>query len=540
MPSFIRLLKAGLAGPIIIGFFFTFSAYATNSNEGMLKKWYENFIAEKGYITSLLSIILIIFMLVIINKKLKKIIQKRNNDLIDSKSQLQSKNSILHELAFYDVLTHLPNRSLFDQKLNEAIVDFKEYDKHFSLMYIDLDNFKYTNNTFGHSYGDKILKEVATRLKTISTYQYFPGRLGGDEFAILVYNDIDENQIRNKADQIICLINKPFLIGNYEVNLSASIGIVICKEKNISCETIMRDADIAMYKAKERGKNRYCLFDKMMNKEISERLIMSNALIHALDNNELTVYYQPIYDVTEMKIIAFESLLRWNHPHFSQFSPEKFIKLSEEIGIIHDIGRWVIKESFKFAEKINRNRHEKIIVSINISPLQMSLDSFIDTMDNLIKETHIDYSLIGIEITETTLINSFDKCMNNLSELKKRGAKILLDDFGMGYSSLNYLWRLPISTVKIDKSFVSNIIVDKKARNLTGSIIELSHKLNLTTVAEGVETVEQLSLLSHLGCTSIQGFFFSKALPENRAIKLINDTVPQNSNNLSQPLIFSH
>ncbi len=540
MPRLSRLLKTGLLGLMMTGFFTSaFPAYAISPDEEIHKMWNENFISNLGHLTTFFVVVLLIFMFVIINRKLQKIVQKRTNELQVSKSRLQSTNSMLHELAFYDVLTNLPNRTLFDQKLNDAIVEFKKDNKYFSVMYIDLDNFKYTNNTFGHKYGDKILKEVAARLNAINTYQYFLGRLGGDEFAILVYNDIDEKQIRNKADEIISIINKPFLIGKYEVNLSASIGIVFCKEKNVTCETIMKDADIAMYKAKESGKNRYILFDKKMNKEISERLMMSNALIHAIENHELTVHYQPIYNVTGPRIIAFEALLRWNHPFFSKFPPERFIKLSEEIGIIHDIGRWVIKESFKFAEKINRNRNEKIIVTINISPLQMSLDNFIDTIDRIIKEAKIDYSLIGLEITETTLINSFDKCMNILSELKKRGMKILLDDFGMGYSSLNYLWRLPISTVKIDKSFINNITGNHKARQLTGSIIELSHKLDLTTVAEGVETDEQLSLLTHLGCTAIQGFLFSEAIPEKKAIKLIKDPVSPNSKNHSSPFILS-
>ncbi len=498
--------------------------------EKIYKKWFgEEFSASKGLaktqIAAFLLAIFLIILFVILNRKLRKMINKRTTELEESKSQLETTNSMLHELAYYDTLTHLPNRVLFNKKLDAAIMDYQKYDKKLSVMHIDLDNFKYINNVFGHSYGNEILKETALRVSSIHTDQYFFSRLCGDEFALLVYNETSEKELQYKAKEIIGLINKPFFINSFEVNLTASIGIVICQTKNTNRETILRDVDIAMHKAKENGRNRCALFDIKMNKEISERMLMSTALLHAIENQEFTVFYQPIYDSTKNKVITFEALLRWNHPNYNQVPPEQFIKLAEEIGLIYDIGHWVIQEGCRFAKKINKDRDEAIVVSINLSPLQLAQDNFIKTIDQIINETEIEYHLIGLEITETTLINSFEKCMLVLSKLENRGMKIFLDDFGMGYSSLNYLWRLPISTVKIDRSFIKYISQNKRVRDLTTSIIDLCGKLDLETVAEGVETHEQLELLTHLGCTAIQGFLFSKPLSEKNAFELINATV---------------
>lgn len=504
-------------------------------NNGIYKKIYRKWFGQEFgnenksneiLLIILLSILVIIIIFYIIslwiNKKLQNIVSFRTHELEKSKQQLESTNILLHNLAYYDPLTHLPNRVFFNEKIDLAISNFKKNSKSFSVMYIDLDNFKYINDTFGHSYGDEILKESAERFNSIKGECIF-ARLGGDEFAVIIYNDMDEKSLEKKASHILSLINHPYYINFYEVNLSASIGIVICNTPDVTREYILRDADIAMYKAKETGKNRYIIFNKNMNDEISEKLMMSNALLRAIENDELSVHYQPIYNTVNNEIICLEALLRWHSKDYGQVSPEKFIKLAEETGIIHDIGLWTIEKSCLFAKEIN-NCKQDIVISINLSPIQLLQDNFTEMIDSIVTETGTKYEWIGLEITESALIDSFEKSMEVLLDLKEKGAYIYLDDFGIGYSSLNYLWRLPISTVKIDRSFIQSL-KNKKVEEMTKSIINLFEKLNLRAIAEGVESKEQLELLTSLGCTSIQGFFFSKPLSEEAALALVKGQI---------------
>lgn len=469
----------------------------------------------------LFIILIISFTLFLFNRKLQKMVHRRTKQLESSKIQLESSNRQLHELAYYDTLTGLPNRTFFRDQLNTAILNFRNNNQYFSIMYIDLDNFKYINDTFGHNYGNNVLKEVAARFKSIKYPSLFFSRLGGDEFAVLFYNKKDENFLQNKAFEILNLINQPFIIHDFNIKITASIGIVICHDKKTTHDIILRDADIAMYKSKELGKNRSTIFNKNMNAEISEKLMLSNALLNAIDNNELSLSYQPVYDTSDNRILSFEALLRWTNQYYGSVPPEKFIKIAEENGYISKIGLWTIKESCRFIKKANDiYKNRKITISINLSPKQLLQDDFIDRVIEIIEENSIPYEWIAFEITETTLIHSYSKCTQILSALENKGISIYLDDFGIGYSSLSYLWRLPISTVKIDRSFVNHLVQNPKVKELTDSIIRLFKKLDMDVIAEGVETEKQLELLTAYGCSLIQGFLLSKPLKEEDALML--------------------
>lgn len=441
-------------------------------------------------------------------------------ELSASQDELHSQFERIYQLAFYDTLTSLPNRAQFLQHLSDLLRDAR--DKSVAIFIIDIDNFKYINDTFGYHYGNITLREVAERLISISADKFFVARLNGDEFSAIVEQPFyDEPGLVHIVEDIYEAFSKPFKLGSIKLNLSTSIGIAANHDRAIEADTLLSYADAAMNKAKERGKNGYTFFDKSMTKEISNKLIMTNYLRDAIANNEFRLFYQPIYHAASKEICSFEGLLRWSNPQLGNVPPSDFIRLAEESGLIHSIGLWVFREGCNFAKRINEGREQRISVSINVSPLQMLQTSFLDQVKKIIDETGVDPHLLAIEITETAMIEVFESCLIKLEALKKIGITIYLDDFGTGYSSLNYLSKLPTSVIKLDRSFVWEVPSDDKVKQLTQTIISLSHKLGMDTVAEGVETEEQLSLLQEYGCDLVQGYLFSKPVPEESAMMLL-------------------
>jgi len=441
-------------------------------------------------------------------------------ELSASQDELHSQFERIYQLAFYDTLTSLPNRAQFLQHLSDHLRDNR--DRSIAIFIIDIDNFKYINDTFGYHYGNITLKEVADRLISISTDRFFVARLNGDEFSAIVEQpDYDESELVHIVEDIYEAFRNPFMMGSIKLNLSSSIGIAVNHDRAIEADTLLSYADAAMNKAKERGKNGYAFFDKSMTMEISNKLIMTNYLRDAISNNDCRLFYQPIYHASTKEICSFEGLLRWSNPHLGNVPPSDFIKLAEESGLIHSIGLWVFKEGCTFAKRINEGREKKILVSINVSPLQMLQVSFMDHVEKILEETGVDPHLLAIEITETAMIEVFESCLVKLEALKNIGITIYLDDFGTGYSSLNYLSKLPTSVIKLDRSFVWEVPSDDKVKQLTQTIISLSHKLGMDTVAEGVETEEQLTILRDYGCDLVQGYLFSKPVPEESAMMLL-------------------
>jgi diguanylate cyclase (GGDEF)-like protein/PAS domain S-box-containing protein len=425
-------------------------------------------------------------------------------------------------LAYRDTLTGLPNRAAFQENLINILKKKEGFYINGAIMFLDLDNFKYINDTYGHSIGDKVLIEVGIRLKTLANDETNIYRFGGDEFIILMDQVKDLNEVKGMADKIIDLFQEKYMIGDQSFYLSTSIGIVLYPFDGVEAHDLLKHADSAMYKAKEKGKSQYQFFNRTMNKEISDKMYIHNNLRSALENKEFELYFQPQVETKTKKIIGFEALIRWNSKEFGFVPPDKFIKVAEESDMIVKIGNWVIKEASIFSKEINKDRKEPVVVSVNVSSVQLMQDDFIRNVKDILEQVNVDPSYIGMEITETALMKSFEANAKKIWKLKDMGIQTGLDDFGTGYSSLNYLRQLPINILKIDKSFIDDL-AKKNQHNLTEDIVMISQKLGLQVVAEGVESEEQFGLLSDYRCDIIQGYYISKPLPKKDALLFISN-----------------
>lgn len=429
-------------------------------------------------------------------------------------------------LAYFDNTTKLPNRAMFYEIMKNTLKCAREEQQQGFVLYMDIDNFKIINDTFGHEFGDIILGRVANRLKTLENIPKRVFRLSGDEFIIILpkYSEQNTKEIANKVQDIMI---KPFIVDENEIQISMSIGLALYPNDATSADELLRKADLAMYKAKEFGKNQYQLYETSFDDEITDRLLLENHLRNALHRGEFVLNYQPQIDTLTENIIGFEALIRWFSPEYGFVSPMVFIPIAEEMGLINKIGEWILKDACEFSLKINKRYKQDIIISINISPIQLNQDNFIDIVQRVIETTGVDTKLIGIEITETSLMTNFEDNSKKLEQLRELGITIALDDFGTGYSSLNYLMMLPIHIIKIDRSFIVNMIHVEKGINIIESIINLAHSMGLRVVAEGVELAEQLDVLKHLKCDQIQGYIFGKPISEQDTMKYIEHKMAQ-------------
>ncbi|AWK51511.1 diguanylate cyclase [Clostridium beijerinckii] len=423
-------------------------------------------------------------------------------------------------MAFYDSLTKLPNRTLFMKKLNDQLELGYSKNAEGAVFFIDLDNFKNINDTMGHDYGDKLLVHLAKQFKSLIHEKDTICRLGGDEFIIL-HPYAKESELEHYAKGFLDLFNKTLNINNKQMYITASIGAALYPKDGTDTNTILKNADSAMYKAKELGKNRFVLFDPEMYLKLERKTCIERILRSAIENNELSINYQPQYDAQKNEIFGFEALLRLNSKELGFISPLEFISVAEECGYITKISRWVINESCKQTVKWLNRGYKFKSMSINISSVDIQQSDFLEGIKDILNSTGINPNIIELEITETVLMQSLDSSINILEKLMDMGIRIALDDFGTGYSSLNYLGRIPISTLKIDKSFIDNITSSKKKESMINNIIQMAHSMDLKVVAEGVETKEQLSILKDRDCNYIQGYYFSKPLPESEIEKLL-------------------
>ena len=423
-------------------------------------------------------------------------------------------------MAFYDSLTKLPNRTLFMNKLNDQLELVYSKSAKGAIFFIDLDNFKNINDTMGHDYGDKLLVHLAKQFENLIDEKDTICRLGGDEFIIL-HPYVKESELEYYAKRFLDLFNKTLNIDNKQMFITASIGVALYPKDGTDTNTILKNADSAMYKAKELGKNRFILFDPQMYLKLERKTCIERILRSAIENNELSINYQPQYDAQKNEIFGFEALLRLNSKELGFVSPLEFISVAEECGYITKISRWVINESCKQTVKWLNRGYKFKSMSINISSVDIQQSDFLESIKDILKSTGINPNIIELEITETVLMQSLDSSINILEKLMEMGIRIALDDFGTGYSSLNYLGRIPISTLKIDKSFIDNITSSKKKESMINNIIQMAHSMDLKVVAEGVETKEQLSILKDRDCNYIQGYYFSKPLPESEIEKLL-------------------
>jgi diguanylate cyclase (GGDEF)-like protein len=432
-------------------------------------------------------------------------------------------NEEIKKLAYYDFLTNLPNRVLLIDLLMDRLEDIRFDKLGGALLFIDVDNFKIVNDNFGHTYGDILLMDIAERMKAVTDPCHTIARIGGDEFVVLYDMAADMEEIRNYAHRLVNELTAPFKVGANDFYVTASIGIALFPKDGSSVDELMKSADMAMYSAKAAGKNTFCFYDQSMNDIVIQKLVMESSLRHALGNNEFLLHYQPQINLATGRITGFEALIRWNRPGSTLIYPGSFIHLAEESGMISPIGEWVLRTACCFGKSLHSKGFKNMYMSVNVSSVQLMKTNFLETVRNIIEETGFPSGYLELEITESVLMESFDACIAVLEELVKTGVKISLDDFGSKYSSLNYLKRLPISTLKIDKTFIDDICCPDKSRILTGSIVMLAHRLGLKVIAEGVETEEQLEYLRENGCDMVQGYLTGKPVDAVKIAEMLDN-----------------
>jgi len=418
--------------------------------------------------------------------------------------------------ANYDALTDLPNRTLFHDRLSNALPSHRRLKRKLGLMFIDLDGFKLVNDTLGHDIGDLLLIEAARRLEKCIRSGDTVARLGGDEFTVIMPNLVDPKHAPLVAQRALDALSKPFNLKKQETFVSASIGVTIFPDDATESNELLKNADTAMYRAKEQGKANYQFYTSDLNAEIKERLVLKNGLVKALEQDEFSLHYQPKLEIGTNRITGVEALMRWNNQSIGPISPVKFIPLLEETGQVVEVGEWAIRVACLQHRAWLAAGLPSLRIAVNISARQLREDSFASIVDKVMKENNVEPEGLEIEITESMLMSDQAKAVTALNELHEMGIHIAMDDFGTGYSSLSYLKRFPIDTIKIDRSFVADIATDKDDAEIIKTIISMGKTLNRKIVAEGVETQDQLTILSEYECDEIQGYFFSPPLPAEK------------------------
>lgn len=427
----------------------------------------------------------------------------------------------IYRLAYYDNLTDLPNRVVFDESLSTALEEAQKKEEMVALLYLDLDNFKVVNDTVGHIFGDLLLKNVGELLKRCFEERGIVTRLGGDEFSVLLLGISGQEEVIPQVEKVLAAFQNPWLLDDREFYITTSIGIAIYPLDGEDRHTLLRNADTAMYSAKDYGKNNYRFYTMDMNKRIVEKLEMSNSLRRALERKELLLHYQPQIDLKSGSIVGVEALIRWNHPTWGMIPPVKFIPIAEETGMIMVIGEWVLREACSQSKKWKDAGYSPLGLGINLSARQFHQQDLVEMIHHILLENELAPQYLELEITETLAMKDLDHTVEVLQRLRALGIKIALDDFGTGYSSLNYLKKLPIDTLKIDKSFVNDITTGSNEEAIATSLISLAHSMNLVVTAEGIETEEQHNFLRDQRCDKAQGYLFSKAIPPHELEKLM-------------------
>lgn len=420
----------------------------------------------------------------------------------------------LEHQANYDALTALPNRNLLHDRLRQAVYTQRQ-PRPMAVVFIDLDHFKFVNDSLGHGTGDKLLKCMADRLRSVLREGDTVARLGGDEFVVVVNDQSNEELVFRTVQRMSAKLGEPLVIDGHELTVTCSAGIALYPQDGADVETLLRNADAAMYRAKEHGRNNFQFYTSEMNERISERLTLESALRRALERNEFLLNYQQKFDLASGAPCGAEALVRWHHPELGFLRPERFIPLAEETGLILPIGEWVIREACRQVRAWRDAGLDPGTVSVNLSARQFRQDGLVRSVSRILEDTGIDPRHLEIELTESTVMHNVATGIATLHGLKSLGLAVSVDDFGTGYSSLSYLKDLPIDVLKIDRSFVRDIGSGEGPDDgvLAQAIISLGHSLHLCVIAEGIETEQQLRFLKRHGCDQGQGFFYGEPLP---------------------------
>jgi diguanylate cyclase (GGDEF)-like protein/PAS domain S-box-containing protein len=432
----------------------------------------------------------------------------------------QAEQRIRH-MALHDALTGLPNRTLLEDRLSHAIALAHRLHKHVAVLLLDLDRFKNVNDSFGHSVGDRLLELVSARLKACIRESDTVARLAGDEFVIAVQMAEQLDGIERVARKVLVTLSAPFQVENHELQINASIGICQFPEDGRNAEDLLQFADVAMYEAKQRGRGRFCFFSPALTEATRHQQKLESDLVQACARDEFVLHYQPFVETNSGRITGVEALLRWRHPEQGLLSPNQFIPKLEELGLIVEVGRWVLRTACRQAAEWQRMGLSPIRVAVNVSSQQFYQGNIADTVATVLKETKLDPKLLEIELTESQTLDNSDATINIMAALKRLGVSISLDDFGTGWSSLSYLRCFPIDRIKIDRSFVKDLLTQPAAEEVVKTILTLSRNLGIACIAEGVETREQQDYFKKQVCAEMQGFFFSRPLAALEATALL-------------------
>lgn len=435
-------------------------------------------------------------------------------------SERKATDDLISHLAYHDSLTGIANRAALNRELSATITQAAAEDRRGAMVFIDLDNFKGINDTFGHSAGDRLLVVVSQLLRRIDDGRNFVARVGGDEFIVLIEGIADRSEVAVYADKLQTAFSDPMVVDGKNFYVSVSIGLTVFPEDGVTAEELFKNADLAMYKAKELGKNRYVFFDRTMDESVRQKMMVERDLREAVTQGELQLWYQPFIDVASGRVRGLEALIRWRRED-TIVMPGEFIKVAEESGLIVPIGDWVFRTACVFAADLRRQGRTDLVISVNLSVVQLIRGDFVQWVKETLAATGVPPAAIAFEITESVLMESFEHNVEKLSEVRHLGVQIYLDDFGTGYSSLKYLRQLPVDIIKIDKSFADDLNAAMGEREIIGSIINLAHRARRKVVAEGVETEYQLEKLVKFKCDFVQGFYFSKPVPEHEVPELL-------------------
>jgi len=425
-------------------------------------------------------------------------------------------------LAYYDRLTGLPNRLLFRERLEQALARARRLGHRVALLILDLDAFKRVNDTFGHDQGDRLLARVGERFAS-GLRSGSVARLGGDEFAVVLPDLRSFEQAAHAARSCLEKLAEPFELSQQEIFVRASVGIAVFPDDASEADGLVRNADVAMYHAKERGRNGFRFYAASMNEAAMGRLALESDLRHAIERDELRLCFQPIVDIARMEIISLEALLRWQHPELGLIGPDVFVPIAEETGLIVSVGEWALRQACLCNRAWREAGLTSLRVAVNISSRQLADENLLATLQRILAESGMPPQNLGLELTESMMMNADEVTLRALHGFRSLGARLSIDDFGTGYSSLSYLKNFPVDSLKIDRSFVRDVTRNPDDAAIAKAIIAMAHGLKLFAVAEGVERREQLEFLAAHGCDAAQGTFFSEPVPADGVLKLLRE-----------------